>query len=604
MPIGQKSYRTYTTYEPKKKKLQKQPKMNAYAFIIKLKDYASSSIKKIADSVGATTKAVNNANSANSTYAGGLRNIIGIAGGLALAYGAMNAASALFFSGVELEQTKVKFEVLLGSAEKGAAMLKQLNDYANATPYSNDGIIKASETMLGFGIAHEKVMGNMKMLGDVAMGNEQKLGSISLAYSQIMATGRLMGQDLLQLINQGFNPLQIISENTGVSMGELKNQMEKGAISAEMVEEAFKLATTEGGRYYDMTAKMAESAGGKWSTFMGKLSHNIAIIGEKFALWIAPMIDIGIVMVDNLMPFGKALLEILGYTTALIPYLKILSGIVLALGINYAIANISMIVFTAQYGYLIASTWLATVATGALSGIMAVLNFVMSMNPIGLVILAIGILIGVVWALWNKFDWLRGIVMGIWEVMKGLGTAIKDYVINRFHELLSGITGMGKALLLFFKGDFKKAFEEGKKAAGDLMGDNSSKKLLQDGMAAAKTFTTGYNKGLKMGTPEAEAKKAGETTKATDFKKQGKSSVFDALTDAEKEKNKKDKKSKADSIVSGGSKMTNITITIGKLQDKTEIHVSAMEKGLDKLGEKVQEMLLRSVNSVNQMQTG
>jgi hypothetical protein len=62
-------------------------------------------------------------------------------------------------------------------------------------------------------------------------------------------------------------------------------------------------------------------------------------------------------------------------------------------------------------------------------------------------------------------------------------------------------------------------------------------------------------------------------------------------------------KAKPDTIVSGGSKMTHITINIAKLQDDTKIYVESTEKGLNNLGEKVQEMLLRAVNSVNQMQT-
>lgn len=580
--------------------------MNAYSFIIKMKDYASSSLKNIAQSVGATTNQVNKANSANSTYSSGLSRIISLAGGIALAYGAMNVASALFFKGVELEQTKVKFEVLLGSVEKGTAMLKELNEYANVTPFSNGGIIKASETMLGFGIAQEKIMGNMKMLGDVAMGNEQKLGSLSLVYSQVMATGRLMGQDLLQMINQGFNPLQIISDNTGLSMGVLKKQMEKGAISAGMVEEAFRLATSEGGRYHGMTEKMAESAGGKWSTFMGKLSHVVSIIGEKFSNWIAPLIDIGVAVVDNIIPFGKAVLGVFSYVSLLIPYLKFLGVVALAVGVNFLIANASLIGSSIALGAYNIVAWLAVTATSALSGAQAILNFVMSMNPISIVIIAIGALIGIIWALWNKVDWLRGGIMGIWEVMKGFGTAIKDYVINRVHDLISGLSGMGKALMQFFKGDFKDAWETGKKAAGDLMGVNSGKQLLKDGLEAAKTFSTGYNKGLKMVTPKTVLEEAGVPTQAQDFKNQEPSAIFDSLLDDDKNKDKdKDKsKSKGDSIVSGGSKMTHINITIGKLQDKTEIHVSQVEKGLDKLGEKVQEMLLRSVNSVNQMQTG
>ena len=79
---------------------------------------------------------------------------------------------------------------------------------------------------------------------------KNKLSSLTLAFSQVQSTGRLMGQDLLQMIGQGFNPLQIISEKTGRSMADLKKDMENGAISADMVTEAFKIATSEGGRFF------------------------------------------------------------------------------------------------------------------------------------------------------------------------------------------------------------------------------------------------------------------------------------------------------------------------------------------------------------------
>lgn len=245
--------------------------------------------------------------------------------------------------------------------------------------------------------------------------------------------------------------------------------------------------------------------------------------------------------------------------------------------------------------------FLAVTAAGILTDAQTALNFVMSMNPIGIVIIALGALVAIVALLWNRFDWLRGGVMGIWEVMKGFGIAIKDYVIDRIKELLSGITGIGSALIAFFNGDFKDAFNIGKKAVGDLMGLDSGNKIMQHGLTAAKDFSIGYNKGLEMNTPEVVAAATGEKTKGVDFEGQKPSEIFEPLKgDEDDPKNNKGK----DGIVSGGGRMTHINITIGKLQDKTEIHVSSVEKGLDKLGDKVQEILLRSVNSVNQMQTG
>jgi tape measure domain-containing protein len=581
--------------------------MNVYEFIIQMKNYASSSLNQIAASVGMTNTRVEGLNNtfrsterASSSYGSSMgstfKNLIGLVGALGISLGIMGSIKAVFNMGVQMEQTNIKFEVLLGSVEKAKVMLGQLNDYANATPYTNEGIIKGAETMLGFGIAHEKVMGNMKMLGDVAMGNEEKLGGLSLVYSQIMATGRLMGQDLLQLINQGFNPLQVISENTGISMGVLKKKMEDGAISANMIEEAFRLATSEGGRYYNMSNKMAETAGGKWSTMMGTLQNVISRIGMAFALWVSPLIDIGVAVTNNIIPFGHAVADVVHWIMEAKPLLFFFATLITTLGIGFVAANAGFWIFSAQFALFEARLWLATAAQSAF-------NFVMNMNPIGLVVIAIAALIAIVWTLWNRFESFRGVVMGTWEVLKGFGTAIKNYVINRIQELLSGITGMGSSLMAFFKGDFKNAFDIGKKAVGDLMGVDSKKKLFDDGLKAAKTFSKGYNDGVNMKAKEVGVKTVAKAP-IPDYLKQEKSKAFaDLMNDTGKGKKGKEKGSKSDSIVSGGSKITHLTINIAKLQDDTKIFVESTEKGIENLGEKVQEILLRAVNSVNQMQT-
>ena len=582
--------------------------MNAYEFIIQMKNYASSSLNQIAASVGMTNTRVEGLNNSfrnterasssfSSTMGTGFKSLIGLVGALGISLGVVGSIGAVFNMGVQMEQTNTKFEVLLGSAEKAKNMLGELNAYADATPYSNEGIIKGSETMLGFGIAHEKVMGNMKMLGDVAMGNEERLSSLSLSFSQVMATGRLMGQDLNQMIGQGFNPLQVISENTGISMGVLKKQMEAGAISAEMVEEAFRLTTSEGGRYYEMTKKMADSAGGKFSTMIGTFKNQISRVGMAFAEWIKPLFDIGTAAAENIVPFAKAIAGVVKWVLEAKPLLFFFGAVIAGLGISFIAANAGFWLFSAQFALFEARLWLATAAQTAF-------NFVMNMNPIGLVVIAIAALIAIVWACWNKFEGFRGVVMGTWEVLKGFGTAIKNYVINRIQDLLSGITGMGSALKAFFSGDFKGAFEIGKKAVGDLMGVDSKKKFIDDGIKAAKSFSKGYNDGVKMKAVEAGVDIKTGKPKPKDVLKQDQSKVFaDLMNDTGKGKGKKEKGAKSDNIVSGGSKMTHITINIQKLQDDTKIFVESTEKGIEQLGEKVQEIILRAVNSVNQMQT-
>jgi tape measure domain-containing protein len=188
---------------------------------------------------------------------------------------AIGAASVKAAADMEMQQAA--FETLLGSAEKAKVLLGDLTDLAASTPFQLTDLAEGAKTMLAFGIANEKILPNLQMLGDIAGGNADKLKSLTLAFSQIQSTGRLMGQDLLQLINAGFNPLTIIAEKTGKSMAQLKKDMEAGAISADMVSEAFKIATSEGGLFFGGMERASKTFKGLVST----LVDNVVALGRS-----------------------------------------------------------------------------------------------------------------------------------------------------------------------------------------------------------------------------------------------------------------------------------------------------------------------------------
>ena len=146
--------------------------------------------------------------------------------------------------GMQAETTATSFKVLLGSQQESAEMLDRINEYAKYSPYDRLGTQNAVKTMLGFGVAAESVVNDLKLLGDVAGGDNQRLQQLALVFGQISAAGRLQGQDLLQLINAGYNPLLDMSEMTGKSMSQLRDEMSKGMISMDMVRAAFVRATS------------------------------------------------------------------------------------------------------------------------------------------------------------------------------------------------------------------------------------------------------------------------------------------------------------------------------------------------------------------------
>ena len=145
---------------------------------------------------------------------------------------ACNAVNGIVEVGANAELQLMNLKTLFGgNAEAAKEMYERISEYGKVTPYDKAGLIEAQRTMMSFGIEGEKAFETLKQIGDIAMGDKQKMQSLALAFAQMSSTGKLTGQDLMQMVNAGFNPLQEISKKTGKSVAELKKEMERGAIS-------------------------------------------------------------------------------------------------------------------------------------------------------------------------------------------------------------------------------------------------------------------------------------------------------------------------------------------------------------------------------------
>lgn len=181
----------------------------------------------------------------------------------------------------EIQALEVSFSTLLGSQQASAELMQQMKEFAAATPLQLGDLAKAAQTMLGFNLAAEEVMPMLKAIGDISMGDAQKFQSLTLAFSQMSSVGKLMGQDLIQMINAGFSPLAVMSETTGKSIKRLKEEMSHGAISADMVKQAFIDATSEGGKFYGMLASQGDTVKGAIAQLSGAITDMFNGIGER-----------------------------------------------------------------------------------------------------------------------------------------------------------------------------------------------------------------------------------------------------------------------------------------------------------------------------------
>lgn len=207
----------------------------------------------------------------------------------------------------EFQAADTAIETLLGNKEKANALMSQVREFAKISPLEFSDVTAATQMMLGFNIEAEKVPRYLQAIGDVSMGNTQKFNSMTLAFSQMSAAGKLMGQDLNQMINAGFNPLQIMSEKTGKSIATLKDEMSKGAISAEMVQQAFIDATSAGGRFYQMSENASKEINGLLSMMQDALDSVFNELGTKSESVIMDGIQMTTSLIQNYETVGRIL---------------------------------------------------------------------------------------------------------------------------------------------------------------------------------------------------------------------------------------------------------------------------------------------------------
>ena len=214
--------------------------------------------------------------------------------------------SAIVQVRAQFQDMETQIETLVGKDVTGK-LLPQIRELAKVSPLTMGDIVGAEKMMLSFNIEAEKSVQFLKALSDVSMGNSQKFNSLTLAFSQMSSAGRLMGQDLLQMINAGFNPLQQISEKTGKSISQLKEEMSKGAISAEMVQQAFLDATAAGGKFYNMSENASKTINGQISMMQDAMDSVLDEIGTKSEKAIIKGIQLATSLVQNYEKVGKVL---------------------------------------------------------------------------------------------------------------------------------------------------------------------------------------------------------------------------------------------------------------------------------------------------------
>lgn len=221
---------------------------------------------------------------------GGLSVLTGAIGSVTAALGAGAAAGVKYNASIETYQTS--FEVMTGSAEKAAEVIDRLKKVGAETPFELPDLADTTQLLMNYGLTADEAMDKMMMLGDISQGSADKMSRIAMAYGQMSSAGKVQLEDIKQMIEAGFNPLQEISESTGESMASLYDRISKGTISVDEITASMQRATAEGGKYYQSMEKQSQTFSGLISTLKDNAQQ---LLGEV----VQPISDS---MVSTLLP--------------------------------------------------------------------------------------------------------------------------------------------------------------------------------------------------------------------------------------------------------------------------------------------------------------
>ena len=210
-----------------------------------------------------------------SGFNSGISKLGGIAKkGAGVAVAAVSSVTAALGAGVvagvkynaSIESYQTSFEVMTGSAEKAAEVIDKLKKVGAETPFELPDLADTTQLLMNYGFSADEAMDKMMMLGDISQGSADKISRIATAYGQMSSAGKVYLEDVKQMIEAGFNPLQEISESTGESMASLYDRISKGTISVDEITASMQRATSEGGKYFQSMEKQSQTFSGLIST--------------------------------------------------------------------------------------------------------------------------------------------------------------------------------------------------------------------------------------------------------------------------------------------------------------------------------------------------
>lgn len=394
---------------------------------------ASDGLDKSFDDLDNSAKGV--ANGGFTVLKGAMANLISN-GFQKLLSGATSLISGAAEYQSQMEQYAISFEVMTGSAEKAAEVTAKLGEVAKKTPFEMTDLADTTQLLMNYGLTADDAISKMQMLGDISQGSADKMNRISMAYGQMSSAGKVSLEDVKQMIEAGFNPLQEISQTTGESMSSLYDRISKGKISVDEITASMVRSTSEGGKYFGSMDKQSQSLSGRMATLKDTINSSLGQvlvpILEKLATEVLPKVTSAIEKIDwetLSVKAGEVFEKVIEFGSWLITNIETIGTVV---GV---IAGIVAVLKTFNL-------------------VMGITNAVMAASPVTWIVLgivaAVAALIAIIVLLVKNWDKVKETAQNVWNAIKNAWNQASSWftnnvvnpVVNTFTNLWNKITNI------------------------------------------------------------------------------------------------------------------------------------------------------------------
>lgn len=222
----------------------------------------------------------------------------------------------------EMQQLNIAFSTMLKSQEKADALMSGLKTFATDTPFGLMDSAKGAKQLLAYGTTAENIIGDLKMLGNVASGVSAPLGDIVYLYGTLRSQGRAYAVDIRQFAGRGIPIYAELAKVLKVNVDQVNELVSAGKVGFPEVEQAFKNMTSGGGMFEGLMEKQTASVTGQIEKLKDNIQFMFDAIGTSSEGAIYGAIDGASTLVENYETVGKVLLGLIAtygaYKTAVI----------------------------------------------------------------------------------------------------------------------------------------------------------------------------------------------------------------------------------------------------------------------------------------------